>query len=151
MNCLIGLKNWKMRRITDFTEIKAYVDILNEQGHLGFKEPVNPFFWWNHKEAGKVSDNVHAYYYDGLVVVLELDNPDVVGNMLVFALCPQKNILKKILDICKNYDTIIFNSEFNNRYENIVRRIDGSSYFSKGRYYYTANGRETWKRSGKLL
>ena len=134
-----------MHRITDFTEIKAYVDILNEKGHPGFSEPVNPFLWWNHKWAGKVDDYVRAYFDDGLVVVLELEDKTTVKNMLVFAICPQKKILKKIIDICKNYDKITYNSEYHNRYESITRRYDGSSYFSNGRWHYTAKGKQAWK------
>ena len=134
-----------LHRINDFTELKAYVDIFNERGYPGFREPINPFFWWNHECLGKVDDFVHAYCNDGLIVVMELGSTNEVNNMLVFTLCPQKNILRKILDITKNYDTVIYNSEFRDRYRNITRRFDGSSWVSNGRVYYSANGRKAWK------
>ena len=138
-----------MHRITEFVEIKAYVDVFNDMGHPGFKEPVSPFLWWSNKEPGKVADNVHIYLYDGLVAVLELDSPKNVKNLLLFALCKQKNILKKVLAICKNYDIINYNSDFRDKYRSITRRFDGSSHFERGKYYYTANGVNAWKLSGR--
>jgi hypothetical protein len=135
-----------MRRITDFTELKAYADIHNERGHKGFKEPINPFLWWNHGEPGKVDDTVHAYFENGLVVVLELECRDgkEVNNMMVFALCPQKNILDRVLDICQKYGTVVFNSEFGDRYREIVKRLDGASWQSNKRIYYSAHGGTAW-------
>jgi len=129
-------------RISDFAELKAYVDIFNERGHKGFKKPINPFFWWNHKWAGKVDDSVRAYIDDGLVIVLELESQNSinVNNLLVFALCPQKNILKKIVDTCKDYDNIMFNCEYRDRYKYITKKLDGVSYFQDGRNKYSANG-----------
>ena len=138
-----------MHRITDFTEIKAYVDVFNEHGHKGFREPINPFFWWNYKWLGKVDDKVNAFYDDGLVVILELEEKTTVKNLLVFALCPQKNILKRILTITKDYDSVTYNSEYHDRYRNITRRIDGSSSFTNGRFYYAANGKNAWDRLAK--
>jgi hypothetical protein len=127
-------------------QLKAYADIHNERGHRGFKEPVNPFFWWNYKRPGTVDDTVRAYIDDGLVAVLELESLDGrdVNNMLVFALCPQRNILRRILDICKDYDTVVFNSEFGDRYKNITKRLDGVCWLSNGRYYYSADGGGSW-------
>jgi hypothetical protein len=131
-------------RIVDFAELKAYVDIFNERGHKGFKEPINPFFWWNHKWAGRIDDSVRAYIDDGLVIVLELENKNSmnVNNMLVFALCSQKNILKRIIDICKEYDNVIYNCEYRDRYKYITKKLgaspDGAS--SNGKFYYSANG-----------
>jgi len=142
------------RRIIDFTELKAYCDIFNENGHKGFKEAINPFFWWNHEIPGKIDDAVHAFIDSGLVIVLELEKMGSkdVKNLLIFALCPQKNILRKIVDICKNYDIINYHTEFNrNRYKNISRRFDGSSQFQGGKYYYSAKGRNAWNLSNPLL
>ena len=133
-----------MHRVTDFTEIKAYVDVFNEHGHKGFSKPIDPFMWWNFKWKGKVDDTVHAYYDDGLVVVLELEGTSTVKNLLVFALCPQKNILPRILDILKNYGTIIYNSEFRDRYRSITRRLDGAEWQSDGRFFYSADGESAW-------
>jgi hypothetical protein len=139
-----------LRRITDFSEIKAYVDIFNERGHPGVKEPVNPFLWWNHKWSGKIDDYVHAFFDDGLVVVLELENKTDVANMLLFALCPQKNILRKVLDITKNYDKVMYNSDCRDRYRSITRRLDGLQSFQGGKFCYTANGRNAWNRYALL-
>ena len=136
-------------RIVDFTELKAYVDIFNDRGHPGVKEAVNPFQWWNWKWPGKIADSFHAYFDDGLVVVLDVEGRNVT-NMLVFALCPQKNILRRILDTIKFYDIIIFNAEFGDKYKNITRRYDGSSCFSNGRHYYFANGRRAWELSTQI-
>ena len=136
-----------MRKITEFTEIKAYVDMFNARGHIGFKKSIDPFFWWNHKWPGKIDDSVRAYVDEGLVLVLELDSPigTNVENFLVFALCPQnKDVLGRILDIIKNYDMIKFNSEFRDRYRSITRRFDGSSYFNNDRHYYCAEGKKAW-------
>ena len=135
-----------LHRITEFAELKAYVDIFNERGHPGFSKPINPFFWWNHIWLGTVDDFVHAYVDDGLVVVLELEDHTTVKNMLIFALCRQKNILKKILDIVRNYDTVVYNSEYRDRYRNITKKLDGAGWSSCGRHYYTANGGKAWFR-----
>ena len=134
------------KRITDFTEIKAYTDIFNERGHPGFKEPVNPFLWWNHTLPGKVDDAVHAFIDDGLVVVLELENASTVKNMLVFSLCRQKRVLKMILDIVRDYDTVIYNSEFRDRYRNITKKLDGAFWLSNERHCYSADGGKAWSR-----
>ena len=133
-----------LKRINEFVELKAYVDIFNKWGHSGFKEPINPFFWWNHEKPGTVDDMVHAYIHDGLLVVMELEAEKRVKNMLVFALCPQQNTLKKILDICRKYDTVVYNSEFRDRYRNINKKLDGNSWQSNGRHYYSAAGRDAW-------
>jgi hypothetical protein len=139
------------RRIIDFTELKAFVDIFNERDHPGFREPLNPFQWWNFKHKGWVSDTVHAYIDSGLVVLLEIDDEDYylrkrVSNMLVFALCKQPGILKKILDICKDYAIVNYNSEFRDRYRNITAKLDGASWESNGRYFYVAHGGESWEK-----
>ena len=134
--------------IVDFAELKAYVDVFNERGHPGFGEPLNPFHWWNFKWKGTLADDVHAYFDDGLIIVLELENPasSIVKNMLAFALCPQKNIMRKLLDIVKNYGTIIYNSEFGDRYRNITKKLNGACWLSDGRHFYAANGGEAWFR-----
>jgi hypothetical protein len=139
-----------MHRIVDFTELKAYVDIFNERGHRGFRESINPFIWWNHKWLGKIDDGIHAFMDEGLVVILELSDGLDVGNMLVFALCPQKNILQKILDICKDYGNVIYNSEFGNKYQAITKKFDGLHYVSNGRHYYNARGEKAWELSKRL-
>ena len=134
-------------RITEFAELKAYVDIFNERGHPGFREPIDPFFWWNHGEPGKVDNSVKAFIEDGLVVILETE-ADTVKNLLVFSLSQKKKeTLNIILDITKNYGTVIYNSEYHDRYRYISRRFDGSSWFSNNRHYYGANGRKAWKQS----
>ena len=141
------------RRIIEFNEIKAYCDIFNERGHKGFRELVNPFFWWNHEKPGFVADSVRAYVDEGLVVVLDVDG-FTVNNLLVFALCPQKKILKKLLDILKYYDTVIYNCDFRDRYRNITKKLGGSRHdgaFSNGRFYYSAKGEEAWSRLGVQL
>ena len=147
MRLKIKLRKLKVcYRIEEFTELKAYVDILNERGHSGLKEAINPFFWWNYKWPGKIDENVHAFMDEGLVVVLETDGKNSVKNMLVFALCPQKSVLKKILTITKNYDTVVYNSEFRDRYRNITMRLDGATWLSNGRHYYAANGGIAWSQ-----
>ena len=135
------------KQIIDFTELKAYCDIFNERGHKGYKDPINPFFWWNHKWSGRVDDAVHAYIDDGLVIIFELENKNSlnVDNMQIFALCPQANILKKIVDIARGYDKIVFNSDKLDRYKSIVKRIDGTGW-TDGRYYYAAHGGHAWLR-----
>lgn len=134
------------RRIIDFVELKAYIDIFNERGHPGVKETVDPFLWWNFKWRGKVDDMVHAYIDDGLVVVLELENKIDVKNLFVFALCPHKDTLKRILDITRNYGNVIYNSCFRDRYRKITEKLDGACSFSDGRFYYAANGETAWAR-----
>ena len=133
-------------RINNFNEIKAYVDVFNEHGHPGFKMPINPFFWWNEKSPGKVNESVHIFYDNGLIVILEMVDEINVGNMLVFSLNPQKNIIKRILDITKYYGNIIYNSEFRDKYRNITKKLDGASWLSNGKVYYSANGEKSWER-----
>jgi len=131
-------------RISEFAEIKAYCDVFNFHGHKGFKEPVNPFLWWNFEHPGILNDSVHAYYSDGLIVVLELKNERDVSNMLVFSLCPSRNTLRKILDVVKNYGIINFNAEFGDKYRHITRKIDGFRFLVDGKNYYQADGGEAW-------
>jgi uncharacterized protein (UPF0262 family) len=129
-----------MHRILDFTELKAYIDIFNEKGHKGFDNPINPFQYWNYKKLGKVDDNIHTFIDDGLIIILELSERVNIANILIFALSPQKRILQKLIDICRNYSKIIFNSERGNKYDAIARKFDGLHYIQNGKHYYTLAG-----------
>lgn len=138
------------RQIIDFTELKAYCDIFNEAGHKGFKEPINPFIWWNHKWAGKIDNAVHVYTDEGLIVILELESQNSfdVKNMQIFTLCPQVNILKKVLDITKSYGIVKYNSDKRNRYKNITLKLGGSldGISTNGKSLYFAKGENSWVR-----
>jgi hypothetical protein len=136
----------ELHRIYEFVELKVYIDIFNERGHKGFKEPINPFLYCNHKCVGMVNSNVHAYMWDGFVIILEMLDLFNVQNMLIFALEPQKNILSKVVDICRDYGTINYNSDFRNRYYYITKKFDGLQWSKSGKYYYSANGRDYERR-----